>query len=157
MFTELDKQIIRELQEDLPLTSRPYKVIADKIGITEEELLAKVQEFVDKGIIRRFGAALRHREVGFTANAMVVWDVPDEKTREVGAIMAGFPEVSHCYQRPRYPGWPYNMFTMVHGLSKEECEATAARIAERTGIKKYDLLYSTAELKKDSMKYFMEE
>ncbi len=157
MFTELEKKIIRELQGDLPLTKRPYKELADKLGIGEAELVAKVKEFTEQGIIRRFGAALRHREVGFTANAMVIWDVPDEQALDVGKIMATFNEVSHCYQRPRYPGWPYNMFTMVHGQSKQECEATAARISEKVGIKGYGLLYSTAELKKDSMKYFMEE
>lgn len=156
MFTEKEKQVIREMQGDLPLTPRPYKVIADRLGITEEELLAIVKDLSDRKVIRRFGAALRHREVGFTANAMVVWDIPDDRTVEIGNKMATFSEVSHCYQRPRYPGWPYNMFTMVHGRSKEECEEIAARISESIGIKEYGLLYSTAELKKDSMKYFME-
>lgn len=157
MFSELDKQIVRELQKDIPLTPQPFKEIAERIGISEEELLEKVQQMADQGIIRRFGVALKHREVGFLANAMVVWQVPDEKTLEIGKIMASFPQVSHCYQRPKYPDWPYNMFTMVHGQSREECEATAARIAEKTGIPEFGLLYSTDELKKSSMKYFMEE
>lgn len=155
MLSELDKKIVRALQDDLPLTSEPFVEIATKLGITEEELLKKIKTFTEEGIIRRFGAAIRHREAGFTANAMVVWNVEDERTLEVGKMMASFSEVSHCYERPRYPDWPYNLFTMVHGKSREECEQIAKKIAATTNITNYRLLFSTDELKKTSMKYFI--
>ncbi|MDW7674181.1 MAG: Lrp/AsnC family transcriptional regulator [Bacillota bacterium] len=155
MFSELDLKIIRALQEDLPLIEEPFKAIATQLEITETELLDKIHYFIENGYIRRFGAAIRHREAGFTANAMVVWEVNEEKTKEVGAIMAQFPEVSHCYQRPKYPDWPYNMFTMVHGKTKEQCWEIAKKISEKIQIDKYNLLFSTDELKKISMKYFV--
>ncbi|QGG47774.1 Lrp/AsnC family transcriptional regulator [Heliorestis convoluta] len=157
MITELDKKLIRFLQDDLPITSRPFTAIAQELDITEEEVLARIEKYLEEGSMRRFGVALRHREVGFTANGMGCWDVPEERAEEVGKIMATFPDVSHCYQRPRFEGWPYSHFTMLHGQTREDCEAVAKRISEATGITNYRLLFSTAELKKTSMRYFMEE
>ncbi|MBC9783177.1 Lrp/AsnC family transcriptional regulator [Heliobacterium chlorum] len=157
MLTEVDKKLIRLLQDDLPVTSRPFAVLAEQVGLTEEEVIARTKEYQEKGYMRRFGVALRHREVGFTANGMGCWDVPEERAEEVGKIMATFREASHCYQRPRFEGWPYSHFTMIHGESREECEAVAKRISEATGITNYRLLFSTEELKKTSMRYFMEE
>ncbi|MCW2278474.1 AsnC family transcriptional regulator [Heliophilum fasciatum] len=157
MWTEKDKELIRLLQDDLPLTSRPYQAIGEQIGLTEEEVLAAVQRLKDTGAMRRLGVALRHREVGYTANGMGCWNVPEEKADEIGKIMAGFREVSHCYQRPRFEGWPYSHFTMIHGTTREDCEAVAKRISEATGITDYRLLFSTVELKKTSMRYFMEK
>lgn len=154
MLTELDKQLVRELQKGLPLVSRPFKEIASRLKMTEEELIEKIRSFIEGGQIRRFGAAVRHQDLGFVSNAMVVWDVPEAKVAEVGPIMAGFEQVSHCYQRPRYPGWPYNLFTVVHGKSREECIQAAESLARATGLDKYRLLFSTAELKKSSMRYF---
>lgn len=154
MLTEQDKRIVRELQNGLPLVSRPFKVMAGKLGMSEDELIARIKYFIECGRIRRFGAAVRHQDLGYVANAMVVWDVPDERVTETGRIMAGFEEVTHCYQRPRRPGWPYNLFTVVHGRSKEECAKTTERISRATGMEKYRLLFSTAELKKSSMRYF---
>lgn len=154
MLTEQDKQIIRELQNGLPLVSRPFALMAEKLGMAEEELIDRIRNFVENGQIRRFGAAVRHQDLGYVANAMVVWDVPAEKVSEVGRRMAGFEEVTHCYQRPRYPGWPYNLFTVVHGQTREECIQAAERISRATGMEKYRLLFSTAELKKSSMRYF---
>lgn len=154
MLTEQDKQIIRELQNGLPLVSRPFKFMAEKLKMTEEEFIARVRNFVENGQIRRFGAAVRHQDLGYVANAMVVWDVPADKVPEVGPVMAGFEEVTHCYQRPRYPGWPYNLFTVVHGQTREECIQSAEKISRATGMEKYRLLFSTAELKKSSMRYF---
>lgn len=122
--------------------------------MSETELIDKIKGFIDEGIIRRFGATLKHSHAGFTANAMVVWDVPEEKVSAAGRIMAGFKEVSHCYRRPRRPGWPYNLFTVVHGHSREYCEETAARLSRASGLTNYALLYSTGELKKTSMRYF---
>jgi len=155
ILTEVEKNIIREIQGDIPLYL-PFETIADKLGIEVEELLEKIQKMKVQGTIRRFGAIVRHRNLGFRANAMGVWVVPDNRAEEVGIKMAAFPQVSHCYQRPVRPGWPYNLFTMIHGKSAGECEKTAKLISEKTGIKDYCLLYSTRELKKASMKYFTE-
>ena len=156
MLTEIEKKIVKALQDDLPLCSHPFKVIAEQVGMSEDELLAEIHRLKQRGIIRRFGAIVYHRNLGIAANAMVVWRVPKEKSQEVGKIMAEFPEVTHCYERPTYPDWQYNLFTMIHGESKDECERVIAQISERTGIKYYRQLYSTRELKKVSMKYFSE-
>ena len=154
MLTEIEKKIITSLQNDLPLCSQPFKAIAEQVGISEDELLAGIRRFKQQGIIRRFGAIVNHRNLGIAANAMVVWRVPKEKSQEIGKIMAAFPEVTHCYERPTYPDWQYNLFTMIHGVSRDECERVIAQISERTGVKDYRQLYSTRELKKVSMKYF---
>lgn len=153
-ITELDKNIIRLLQEDLPLCPEPYKQLAEDLGIEEKELLDKIQHYIDSGIIRRLGAVLRHRKAGITANAMVVWAVEPQKSIEIGKTMAAFSEVTHCYERPTYPDWPYNLFTMVHGNSKEDCYKIADKISKTCNIQNYQLLFSSKELKKTSMKYF---
>ena len=154
MLNELEKQIVRELQKGLPLVSQPYLVLAERLGLSETELMDKIKEFLDRGLLRRFGAAVKHQELGFVANAMIVWEVPEEQVLKAGQTMAGFVEVSHCYQRPSYPDWPYNLFTMVHGQNEGECQKIALQLSEATGLKKYKLLFSTAELKKSTMKYF---
>lgn len=157
MLTELDKAIIRELQGDLPLVPKPYAAVAAKLNIDEDLLLDKIRWMKERGMIRRLGAAIRHREAGFTANAMVVWQVREEDAEEIGRKLASYPEVTHCYQRPEFPGWPYNLYTMIHGQSREECEELAKRLSEKIGINDYRMLYSTKELKKSSMRYYMEE
>lgn len=156
MFSDLDIRIIRKIQDDLPLVPEPYKAIAEELGITENQLINKIQDFCCRGIIRRFGATLNHRNVGFKANAMVVWKVPTERIKAVSKIMILFAQISHCYQRPTFPDWPYNIFTMVHGETKEECEKVVKEIVSATNIYDYSILYSTDELKKSSMKYFLE-
>ena len=154
MLNELEKQIVRELQKGLPLVSQPYLALANRLGLSETELMDKIKEFLDRGLLRRFGAAVKHQDLGFVANAMIVWEVPEEQVLKAGQTMAGFAEVSHCYQRPAYPDWPYNLFTMVHGQNEGECQKIALQLSEATGLKKYKLLFSTAELKKSTMKYF---
>ena len=156
-ISEIEKRIVRELQGDIPLLQRPFRSIADRIGIEEEELLAKLREFRDRGVIRRLSAILRHRNLGISANAMGAWRVPENRAEEVGTKMAAFSQVSHCYQRPTRPGWPYSLFTMIHGRTAKDCEEIAESISQDTGIKDYRLLYSTRELKKVSMKYFTEK
>jgi DNA-binding Lrp family transcriptional regulator len=153
-LTALEKRIIHELQQDLPVTSRPFAEVADKVGISETQLLEKVREFLANGTIRRFGATLRHQRSGFEANAMVVWEVGPERTEEVGAIFASFREVSHCYQRPALPTWPYRIFTMIHGSSREVCQEIARKMADAAGIENYELLFTEEELKKTTMAYF---
>ena len=153
-LTEQDKQIILALQEGLPLVSRPFQSMAQALGISEEDLISGVKRLVDDGLIRRFGATVRHQDLGYVANALVVWDAPDNQVEEAGRIMAGFDEVPHCYQRPRHPRWPFNLYTMVHGQTREACLQVVERIARAAGLEKFRLLFSTAELKKSSMRYF---
>lgn len=153
-LTELDRKIISCLQGDLPLTDRPYAAVAEQLGISEEELLQKIKSYQELGLMRRFGTILRHHKAGYAANAMCAWNVPVGRVEEAGAVMATFRQASHVYQRPTYPDWPYNLFTMLHGRTKEELERTAREISERTGVTDYRLLYSTREFKKTSMDYF---
>ena len=155
-LTEIERSIIREIQGDIPLIRRPFEAMAGKVGIQIAEFLAKMQWMREQGIMRRFSAIVRHRNLGFSANGMGVWIVPDDRAQDVGVKMATFSRVSHCYQRPVKPGWPYNLFTMIHGESKENCEEVAATISAKTGIDDYSLIYSDRELKKVSMKYFTE-
>ena len=157
MLTELEKQIIAMIQGDIPVTERPYRELADKLGITEELFIETLRGLDERGIIRRYGATLRHQKSGFTANAMVAWKAPEERSGEVGEKMASFKEVSHCYRRNPAPTWPYNLYTMVHATSEEECRECARRISEATGVTEYSLLFSRRELKKTSMKYFGDE
>jgi len=156
-LTSSERELVRLLQEDIPLTPAPFSDLGKVVGMSEAEVLAKVQEWVADGTIRRFGAMVRHQKLGYKANAMSAWDVPDERAEEVGAVFAAADEVSHCYQRPRAEGWDYNVFAMIHGATAEECEQVAAELARRAGVEKYDLLFSSREFKKISMKYFMEQ
>ena len=155
-MNELDKKIIRAAQEEFPLVAQPYKEIAERIGITEEVLLEKLKEYKRSGRIRKVGAVLRHREVGFAANSLCVWIVPQERIEEVGALMAMNPSVSHCYDRDTVPQWPYNMYTMIHAHTREECGEIADKIAKQTNLSEYMMLYSVKEWKKTSMRYFCE-
>ncbi len=154
MLDDLERRIVHYLQGDLPLTARPFDVLAGKVGISEEELLERIKLQKEQGILRRFGANLVHQLAGLKANAMVAWYVPEDKIDEIGPLMATFKEVSHCYQRRIQGKWKYNLFTMVHGKSKSDCQGTARRIAEKTGIKDYVLLLTLKEYKKTSPEYF---
>lgn len=154
MLSPLDISIICRLQEDMPVVSEPYKKMADELGISEQQLLNRVREFLQIGIMRRFGAILNHRNAGFKANAMVVWKVPEENIKKVTDIMVGFKEVSHCCRRPVYDNWFYNIFTMIHGQTKNICEDIVQKISELSHIDNYSILYSICEFKKTSMKYF---
>lgn len=154
MLTELEKKVIASIQGDIPVTENPYEELSEKLGITTDRFLEILQGLSDRGIIRRFGATLRHQKSGFTANAMVAWQVDEDRVASVGEKMASFKEVSHCYRRNPAPGWPYNLYTMVHATSEEECHDTARRISKETSVATYSLLFSRRELKKTSMKYF---
>ena len=156
LFEEWEVRLIRALSRPLPLTPRPYAAVAESVGISEEQVIERVRAWCADGTIRRFGARVRHRRLGYTANGMSVWDVPDERTDAVGAVMAGHAEVSHCYVRPRRPGWPYNMYAMVHGQTREEVDDVVARIASATGLSDYRVLFSVRELKKSAPRYFAE-
>jgi len=154
MIDHRDKEVISLIQGDLPLHPRPFAVLAERIGITEDELLQRVRDLKKRGVIRRFGATLRHQEAGFRSNAMVAWLVPEERISEAGKIMAGFREVSHCYQRKPQGDWPYNLYTMIHGATRGKCHHIAEKMALAVGIRDYVLLFSEKEFKKTSMAYF---
>jgi len=154
-LTEADKDFIRELQEDLPLQPHPFDDMAHRLGMTVNELFQKLDQFQQMGFMRRYAAILRHQNAGFTANGMVCWQVPEEQVQEVGETTASFPQVSHCYQRPTYPDWPYSLFSMIHARDEEKCKRIAQKISEKTGITDYAILFSTKEYKKERVKYFV--
>jgi len=154
MLTDIDRQLIARVSGELGESRYPFRAIAEELGITEDEVLTRLQAYREQGLLRRFGAILRHQLAGFTANGMSVWNVPDADVERVAEVMTGFPEITHCYERPRLPDWPYNLFAMIHGHSREECERIAASIAEVIGIRDYQVLYSNREFKKTSMRYF---
>lgn len=153
-LTELDRRIIRILQDDLPLVEAPYQEVARTLGITEEELLERIRFMKESGLLRRFGATLRHQRVGYVANAMSAWVVPQERLEEVGKLLASYKQVTHCYERPPGPGLPYNLYAMIHGKDMEDCKRIAQEVARLTGIREYVLLFSSKENKKSSMHYF---
>jgi DNA-binding Lrp family transcriptional regulator len=147
--------MIRLLQQHLPVEPQPFDAWADEAGVTVDELLAAALRYGQTGVMRRFSAVLRHRAIGVSANAMGVWVVPPERQQSFGELAATFPAVSHCYLRPSYPDWPYSIFTMVHGKTRADCEATLAAISLTGGVKEYASLYSTVEFKKVRVKYFV--
>ncbi|MCC7107365.1 MAG: AsnC family transcriptional regulator [Chloroflexi bacterium] len=149
-----DVALVRELQGDLPSVEQPFQPMAERLGWSQEALFARAVDMRRRGLYRRYAALLRHREAGFKANAMGVWAVPLEQAAEVGARMAGFAAVSHCYERPTYPDWPYSVFTMVHGQSRDECEAVLSAISRTVGVSDYRSLYSTREYKKTRLTFF---
>jgi len=152
--TEQDKDVIRALQEDLPIEARPFKALAEQIGLDEDGLFEVMHSLVERGFMRRMAAILYHRRAGFRANGMGVWAVPEDAVVELGEQMASFANVSHCYRRPTYPDWPYNVFTMVHGTSVEQCEEILTAISRTTGVTEYISLYSTREYKKTRTKFY---
>ena len=154
MLTELEKKIIASIQEDMAVTERPYLAIADNLGITEAELLDRLKDLNRRGVIRRFGATLRHQRAGFSANAMVAWKIDEDRIQEVGQKMASFQQVSHCYRRDPTADWPYNLYTMVHATTEQACHETARKMSRATSVQDYTLLFSREELKKTSMVYF---
>ena len=156
-LTEQDIRLIRILQEDLPLLEIPFTVLAEQAETTEEELFAWSRKMEHLGYMRRFAAILYHRNAGFKANAMVVWQVPQDQVDRVGEQMALFREVSHCYRRPVYPNWPYPLFTMIHAETHSACMDVVKRIEERVGQFPHKNLFSTKEYKKIRVKYFTPE
>lgn len=154
MLTALEKQVILGLQRDLEVEPRPFLDLAVRLNLEEETVLAAIRSLMEKGYIRRFGVTLRHQKSGFEANALVAWKVPEADLKRIGRELAAQRVVSHCYSRRPASAWPYNLYTMVHGRSREECLATAARMAQETGLNDYQVLFSESELKKTTMRYF---
>lgn len=154
--TEDDKSFIRELQKDLEITDRPFLRAAETLGISEEQVFEKLKHYEEIGVMRRFAAILRHRQVGFTANGMIVWNVPEDRISDIGSKLGSFPQVSHCYQRPTYPDWPYSVFSMIHCKTQEDANQMAKEIQEQICIDDYKILFSSREFKKTRVEYFVE-
>jgi DNA-binding Lrp family transcriptional regulator len=157
-LTPTDIPFVRALQRDLPLVPHPFAGTAERLSLSEKGFLDKARSLQAAGIMRRFSAVLRHRRVGYTANGMACWVVPESQIEKVGRTAAGYSQVSHCYERPAYPPrWPYTLFTMVHGQTQAKVESVIAEIARETGLDRYKVLYSTREFKKERVRYFEEE
>jgi DNA-binding Lrp family transcriptional regulator len=156
-YDELDVAVVRATQGDMPVVPEPYAPAAAELGIAVEDLLAHMAGMRERGLLRRVAAILYHRRAGFSANGMGVWQVPAERIEELGPRMASFRGISHCYQRPTYADWPYSVFTMAHGRSKEECDAVLDAIAADTAITERATLYSSTEFKKIRLLYFTDE
>lgn len=153
VFSEEDWQLIRHIQGDLPTGKRPFSQIARQIGRGEDEVISKINNWMGEGIIKRFGALVRHERLGFTGNVMVAWQVPEPRIDEVGEKMASYPFISHCYERASAPEWPYNIYTMVHASHREEAEGLVGKVSEETGIAVFRMLFSVKEWRKRSMVY----
>ncbi|MEX0749939.1 MAG: AsnC family transcriptional regulator [Dehalococcoidia bacterium] len=153
-LTERDRDVIRAVQGDLPLEPDPFAPAARGLGTTVDGLIEELQDLQRRGFLRRFAAILRHRKAGFGANGMAVWNVGDAAVDDMGQTMAGYTTISHCYRRPTYEDWKYDLFTMIHARKKGECEAFVEQLADQHGLKDYAVLYSTTEFKKIRLEYF---
>ncbi len=150
----IDKKILLALQGDLDESPEPYRTIAEDLNLPQEEVLQRIRRMLQDGIIRRLGAMIRHIEAGIGFNGMVIWKVDPDRVEEVGNLLARFPEVTHCYERPPFGENSGTLFTMVHDCSEERCMETIRKMAEKAGIAQYEVLFSERELKKISMTYF---
>lgn len=154
VLTAKDIAVIRELQQDLPLVHRPFQAMAERLGVGEKGVIDHAKDFLARGLMRRFAALLYHRRLGFLANGMGCWRVPEGRLEEVGKALAAFPQVTHCYQRVTYPQWPYNLFTMVHAPNQDACLSTVRAMAEKVDITDYLVLFSSREFKKAMVKFY---
>ncbi len=154
--TEEDKSFVRELQKDLEITDRPFLKPAERLGLGEAQVFERLRHYEEIGVMRRFAAILRHRQAGFTANGMIVWNVPEDRISEVGSKLGAFPQVSHCYQRPTYPDWPYSVFSMIHCKTRDEAGRMAREIQGQVRVDDYRILFSSREFKKTRVEYFVE-
>ncbi len=140
-----EQLLIMAICRGLPLVKRPYAAIADEIGSSEAQVIEGIQRLIQRGDIKRFGVVVRHRKLGYRANAMVVWDIPDERVVELGSCISRYDFVNLCYQRPRHlPDWPYNLFCMIHGLDKDDVNRQVELVISQCGLSGYsnDILFS---------------
>ena len=149
-----EQAIVRALQGDIPLEPAPFKKLAARLGLTEEKFLAALAGLKSRGVLRSVRAIVRHKRAGYSANAMVAWSVPRARVLSFGRTAAALPSISHCYERPARPDWPYNLYTMVHGRSRAEISKVVDGLVKKTGVKNYLALESLREFKKTSMVYF---
>lgn len=147
---EIDMALLRAAQEGLKLTERPYQALGESLGISEDEVIARLKALIEGGAVRRFAATIGHLALGIVANAMIAWKVEPEDLERVGWLMASSEEVTHCYERAARPEWPYNLYTMVHSRSREECLRAAEELSRASGVKEYKVLFSEREYKKTS-------
>lgn len=153
-LTQLHKDIMYYLQKDIMPVKEPFKEIVERLNIDYDTFFEEINNLLEAGYIRRFATILNHRKAGFTANAMVVWNVPDEVVNGVGEELSQYKSVSHCYIRPRYQNWHYNLFSMIHGKSEDEVNQVITEISKKFNIKDFKSLYSTREFKKSRIEYF---
>jgi DNA-binding Lrp family transcriptional regulator len=154
---DADRRMLAAIQNGLPLVPRPFAEIGTRLGLSEAEVMARLQQLQTRGVIRRFGVVVRHHEVGYGANAMVVWDVPDEQVRELGQCLAGFDFITLCYKRPRHlPQWRYNLYCMIHGKSREEVHAHLEWMVNHCGLQSlpHEVLFSRRRFKQRGAVYF---
>ena len=155
-LSDIDHRLISALADGLALVEQPYRAIGLELGLDEAEVIERVRRMVERGIIRRFGIIVRHRELGFCANAMAVWDIPDDAVAALGLRLGEAPEVSLCYRRPRrLPDWPFNLFCMIHGRDRQAVEATITALAARLGLDGFGhaILFSTRRFKQTGARY----
>ena len=155
-LSDSDLALVSILAEGLPLVDRPYRALGQRVGLSEDQVLARIQAMRDSGVIRRFGVIVRHHELGFRANAMVVWDIPDDEVGALGRRLGQSPEVTLCYRRPRRPPhWPFNLFCMIHGRDRPAVEAMIGELVERHGLagRRHDVLFSTRRFKQTGARY----
>jgi DNA-binding Lrp family transcriptional regulator len=153
-LTKKDIDVIKELQKDIAVVSEPFKRSVELLNMSYDEFFEIAKKLEQSGVMRRFATILNHRKAGFGANAMSVWEVPEEKAEAIGKELASYSAVSHCYLRPSFPNWKYNVFAMVHAKTKEECNSLIEEMASEIGISNYSKLYSTKEFKKQRLVYF---
>ena len=155
-LNEKDRALIKAVEHGLPVVSRPYAEIAGRLDCTEQEVISRLQQLINKGAIKRYGIVVRHKELGYTANGMVVWNIPDDRVDELGICIGKYDCVTLSYRRPRrLPGWPYNLFTMVHGCNREEVTQKVEAIVESCGLQdvEHDILFSTRRFKQRGASY----
>lgn len=146
---EIDRAILRMTQDEIPLIKEPFGKIANEIGITQDEMIARLKKLINNGVIKRLNISVNQREVGIVANAVVAWKVPQEQVERVGKILSSYKEVTHCYERKTIPGkWEYNLFTVLHGYSRESVEEYARRLSEVIGIREYLVIFSNVQFKR---------
>ena len=156
LITAEDRALIKAVEHGLPIASRPYAQIAKDLGTTEQEVISRLQNLIDQGAIKRYGVVVRHKELGYTANGMVVWDVPDDRVEELGMCIGKYDCVTLSYRRPRrLPEWPYNLFTMVHGSNREEVRKKLEDIVQSCGLQdiEHTILFSTRRFKQRGASY----
>lgn len=155
-LTADDRALIKAVEGGLPVVSRPYEAIANKLECSEQDVISRLKHLIDNGAIKRYGVVVRHKELGYTANGMVVWNIPDDKVDDMGACIGNYDCVTLSYRRPRrLPDWSYNLFTMVHGSSREEVSKKVAEIVESCGLQniEHTILFSTRRFKQRGARY----
>ena len=154
MLEQNDWKVIDALSDGIPIAPEPYLILAEKAEMGEAEFLSRMEAMKNNGVLRRVGAIIKHRKAGFFANALCAWVVPAEKTDEIGGAVARESAVSHCYSRLPAPGWPYNLYVMVHAKDRASCESVIRRLEAENGLSEGKRFYSVREWKKSSMRYF---